>query len=189
MVALNNAPIIGLISGKVYFSSDGLGIFLFVLYCVFVGIYEELIFRGIIFPLVLIKTRKVKYGVFIAILISSLLFAAAHLLNLLSGAGILDTLLQMGYSFLIGGMCAISLCVTKNIFVAIFLHAVYDIGGLMTDAGIGICKGNSWDTATIVITAILGVIVFAFEIILALKLNVKDVCESFGIDNTEPENF
>ena len=43
----------------------------------------------------------------------------------------------------------------------IVLHVIFDLGGLMFDLPFGIAAGNMWDTATIIITAVLGVIVTA----------------------------
>jgi len=186
LVAVNNAPIIGLLTGNVNITAPADKITLYVVYCLSVGVYEELLFRGIIFPLFILKTKDNKYGAFWAVVLTSLVFGLAHIVNLFAGGGIVPTLLQIGYSFLVGGMCVISMCITKNIFTAIILHAVYDVGGLITDGGVGIGSGNQWDTVTVIITVILSILVAVFEIIILFRLNVKELADNF-LPEEKPE--
>lgn len=62
----------------------------------FVGLLEELIFRGFLFK------GMCRTDIKSAILISSVTFGAGHIINLLLGAPILDTLLQIIYASAIG---------------------------------------------------------------------------------------
>ncbi len=174
LVSLNNLPIIGLALGNVQTHTNTAGTLCYILYCLSIGLCEELVFRGIVFPLCLKITSKLKQGVFWGIAMSSAIFGVLHLLNLFNGAGVGATFLQVGYSFLIGGMCAVSVCVTGNIFSAVLLHFIYDIGGLMT-GNLGIAVGNPWDTATIIITAVLGVIVLAYTLAILFRLKTDKV--------------
>ena len=171
LVAINNFPLVGLISGSVVVTASATNVGLFVLFCLTVGVYEEVVFRGLILPLTFKLLEKVKNGTFWAVALSSAIFGASHLMGLFSG-NIGGTFLQVGYSFLIGAMCAISLIITKNLFVAIVLHFVYDVGGLMTTY---IAIGNQWDTLTIIITAVLGVIVLLYMLFALLKSNYTSV--------------
>ena len=73
--------------------------------------------------------------------------------------------LQVGYSFLIGCMCATALLFSGNIIVPIIIHALFDVGGFLTDSGF--CSGTLWTTGNVILTAVLSVIlaaaiVFAF---------------------------
>lgn len=178
-VAVNNFPIIGVINGNVAINANSLQIAVYVLFCVSIGFYEELIFRGLIFPLCYYAVRKFKYNVFWAVAISSAVFGLTHFINLLAGAGFGATLLQTGYSFLIGAMCALSLLITENIFTAIILHAVYDVGGLMVSR---IAFGNQWDIATIIITAVLGVAVAIYMVIICLKTKSSKIENLYFFD-------
>ena len=137
IVAINNAPFIGYINGTVYVTGDSLDIVFFVIYCSGIGTFEEITFRGIIFPLFLIKLRNNGKCLFWSVVLSSATFGLIHLINLFGGASVGGTLLQAGYSFLVGSMCAIALIITKNIVIPIALHTVYDICGLMV-AKIGV---------------------------------------------------
>lgn len=174
VIAINNFPFSAIINDKVVFDCDAISVVLYVLYCISVGFFEELIYCGLVFPLCLYVCRHKKYSAVFAVAVSSAIFALSHIINLFSGMSVGATLLQIGYSFLIGAMCSISKCVTRNIFTAITLHTIYDIGGLLL-GGIGIASGNQWDTFTIVFTAIIGVITAIYMIILAFKVDHDEV--------------
>lgn len=177
LVCVNNAPIVGLITGNVTFEGDVGVVVAYLVYCISVGFFEELVFRGIIFPLCVISQTKYKNGIFWSVVISSAVFSASHLVNLFAGMGVGAVILQLGYTFLVGAMCSISLVKTKNIFFSVFLHTVYDVGGLglvnVNNAG-GLLKGNQWDTLTVIITAVLGVIVCVYMIFVLLKSDGND---------------
>ncbi len=167
LVSINNAPIIGLATGAVQIVGTPLQIVLFVVYCISVGVFEEVVFRGIIFPLFLLATKTKKNSVFLAVLYSSLLFGLVHIVNLFSGSNAFAVIAQIGYTFLIGAMCAISLYVTGNLLVCILLHTVYDLGGMMITCSVA--SGYGWDTATVIITVVLGVIVATYMSVIAVK--------------------
>ncbi len=179
LVAINNFPIIGVASGNIVVSKDKTDISLFILYSLSIGLFEEIVFRGILFPLCLIKLKGRKNYIFWAIVLSSALFSASHLLNLLAGSSPLAVLLQIGYSFLIGSMCAICLVKTGNLFVPVIIHFIYDIGGLLVGDN-GIATGNQWDTITIIITAILSIIVIIYMIFMTLSYKDEDIKRVYG---------
>lgn len=173
IIAVNNFPIIGVITGNVTVFADGNRFLLYVFYCVSVGIYEETTFRGLIFPLCVLLFKDKKCGLFWAVFLSSALFGLSHLMNLFGGAQFGVTVLQIGYSFLIGAMCAISMLMTGNIYCAILLHTVYDIGGLILEPAFNVAIGNQWDTATVIITAVLGVAVTVIYVLYTLRKKDK----------------
>lgn len=172
LVAINNAPIIGLITGSVTVTASKLNIALYVSYCLSIGIFEEVVFRGLVLPLCLKITEKRKKSAFWGVALSSAIFGISHLIGLFGGGSVGAVFLQVGYSFLIGAMCAIAILITKNIFSAIALHFIYDLGGLMVG---NIARGNQWDLTTIIITAVLGVIVLVFMLFMLLKYNYQEI--------------
>jgi hypothetical protein len=95
---------------------------------------------------------------------------------LLSGAGAGGVFLQVGYSFLIGGMCAIVLLYTRCIWLCIALHAIYDFCGFMIPT---LGEGIIWDTATVAITSILGVFALVFMVLWLKKITPEQVEEIF----------
>lgn len=169
LVVVNNFPLLPIFSGNAGLTADGTRFALYVLYCFSVAAFEETVFRGIIFPLSLVALKSKKRKYFLSATLSSCVFAAAHVFNLFAGAGIGATFIQIGYSFLIGGLCAISLLTTKNLYVPIIFHFIYDLGGFFCDEKTGIASCERWDKLTVIITAVLGVIVCVYAVILLLK--------------------
>lgn len=165
IVAVNNLPIVGLIKSQVHIDAGAGSILIFILNCLFVGLFEEIAFRGIVLPLVLMKMSDNRKGIFWSVIISSALFGAIHLVNLLSGnAG--PVFLQVGYSFLVGSMCAMVMLFTRNIFACAALHAGFNFCGLIADE---FGAGPTWDAASIALTAIVGVIAALYGVWLMFK--------------------
>ena len=165
LVCVNNFPIIGFLTGKAVLKENAV-IIRYVIYCAAVGVAEEFVFRGFVMPLIAIKYRNYPHAPFITVLITSAVFSLCHLFNVFS-AGILPTLLQVGYTFLTGGLFCAAYLFSENIIFPIILHVVYDLGGLIFSAPFGIAEGKMWDTATVIITAVLGVVataVFVFSV-------------------------
>ncbi len=158
-VAVNNLPIIGLISGNATLDAPASYIALLALESLMIGFFEEFTFRGVLYTSILESHRGSTREIFLATLVTSLAFGGIHLLNLFFGAGLGATLLQAGYSTLIGGMLSIVLLKTGSIWLCIAIHAVYDFCGYLVPTLGG---GKIWDTATIIVTAVLGVSVLVF---------------------------
>ena len=169
IVAVNNFSILGFLDGSVWTERADL-LRLYALDCFLIGAFEELAFRGVFLPALLEKRRKSKKQILWTVIGSSAMFGLIHLVNLLEGAGFGATVLQVGYSFLIGGMCAIVLMKTGNLLYCILLHAVYDFGGRWMTVG----GGTLWDTPTVVLTVILAVIVTAWMLVVFLRIDAKD---------------
>ena len=172
IIAINNFPIIPVISGRAGISASVGAIALYAFQCLCVGLFEELAFRGCIFSFALDNHRKSTLDMFWAIVISSVVFAAIHLVNILAGASPGAVILQLGYSFLIGGMCSIILIKTKNIWYCVLLHAVYNFaGGVVPECG----GGEIWDAPTIILTTVVALIVAAYVIYLLVKITPDEV--------------
>lgn len=162
-VVINNAPILSMIRGDAYLVHTAPRYMLwFVAECVAIGLFEELAFRGVILLSVAEGRHKSRFDLFLCIILSSAVFGAVHMANLLSGAGFGAVLRQIGYSFLIGAMCSVVLYRTHNIWLCVILHAVYDFSGsLMPTLG----AGHWWDTPTVVFTVLLAVAVAVFYVV------------------------
>ena len=93
-----------------------------------IGLTEELYFRGIICNMWKEKEKA-------AILISSALFGLSHLLNVMGGAGLAETLLQIAFAFTYGIVMAFVILRTKSIRPCILLHALHDFCGFITNEG------------------------------------------------------
>lgn len=167
-VAVNNFPLIGLFTGAAVIDAGIPDVFLLVLQSASVGLFEELTFRGFLFPNILHLCRG-RSAVLPSIL-SSAVFAAVHLVNLFSGMSPAAVLLQTGYSFLIGGMCAVVLMKTRCVWFCVFLHAIYNLGGTLVPT---LGHGTVWDPVTVTVTAVLGIAVLLYMLYL-----LKTVTES-----------
>lgn len=166
-VVINNLPILALLHGTATVERTDL-IWLFALQSFCIGLFEELIFRGVLFPFLLEKRRNSTKQIFWVTVISSAVFGLVHLSNLLEGAGFGATVLQVGYSFLIGAMCSIVLLKTGNLLHCILLHSVYNFcGQLLPTLGFG----TWWDLPTVIITAVLAVAVGAWMLFVLLHVH------------------
>ena len=168
-VAVNNFPILGYVQGRVWLERDDL-LWMFALECLLIGAFEELAFRGVFLPAILERFGKDRKSFRWTVIASSGAFGLVHLANLLEGAGIGATLLQVGYSFLIGGMCAVVLLKTGNLLYCILIHGVYDFGGRFLLIG----AGSLWDLPTVILTAALAVAVTVWLTVVFLGLDVQD---------------
>lgn len=166
-VVVNNFPFIGVLTGNAYVTSPYWYIPVFALESLSIGLFEEFAFRGVLFPYILENRRSSGKSIFWSTVISSALFGGIHLFNLFAGGSPGAVLLQVGYSFLIGGMCAIVLLYTRCIWICVALHAIYDFCGYMIPT---LGTGIIWDTATVVITAMLGVFALVFMLIWLFKI-------------------
>ena len=142
LVAVNNLPWIGLFTGRARIDASPGRILLFIGECLAVGLFEELAFRGFLMPYCLSRLRGRPHAVFLAALISSALFGLVHLVNLL-----------IGYSFLVGGMCACVLVASRSVWLCAAIHAVYNFCGTVVPR---LGSGNGWDPVTIAVTVLLG---------------------------------
>ena len=200
-VAVNNFPIVSLITGDMQIDAPPLRIALFSAACLGIGLFEEFAFRGIVFPtlcdriLPILRKRREASGkshrlpvetvtAVLSIFLTSAVFGLLHVLNLLSGGSPVAVLMQIGYSFLIGGMCAIVLLYTRSLVFPVLIHAVYDFGGLM-DAHIAV--GSRWDPLTVTLTAVIGVIAAVILVVLLLRVKPETVTALTGKGSTQKE--
>lgn len=168
LVAINNFPIIPYAKGLCSVSAGAPEILLFAAECIAVASFEELAFRGLLFPLALEKRHGSRKEIFACLAITSCLFGLYHLVNLFEGAGIGPTIQQVGYSALIGAMCAACMLVSGNIIIPILIHATFNFCGTFVPT---LGDGIIWDTPTIIITVVLSIIVFAYMLVLFIKID------------------
>ena len=161
LAAILNPPILALIfkNSTLDYSGGKMAAYalMFAAECVCVAAFEETLFRGAVFLTLLENRRNGGTRILASAAVSSAIFAAAHILNFFTAAPG-AVLLQIGYSFLLGGMCAYTLICTKNLGYCIALHAIFNFCGTLTEK-----FGNgSWATVPIIaFTCVLGVVVAA----------------------------
>ena len=100
---------------------------IFILMNFFIGLSEELLVRGLILNVLLKKWGSTKNGIYYSVIISSLIFGAAHLVNLIGKTGFLvATLSQVIYATFIGIFFAACVLRSRSIWPAIIIHAAID---------------------------------------------------------------
>ncbi|WP_379128094.1 CPBP family intramembrane glutamic endopeptidase [Paenibacillus sp. sgz500958] len=93
----------------------------FIGFTLLVGFVEESIYRGLILKTLLPK------GIKTAVITSSLLFSVTHLLNAISGQNLTQTLLQLVYALLVGGVLALLMVRNNNIIPLILFHFIHNL--------------------------------------------------------------
>lgn len=165
IIAADNFQFSSYFNGNMNFATnDPLDFVLFGLYCLSVGLFEECIFRGILFSILASQFSKDRKGFILTYVVSSLIFGAAHLLNGVS----LGALWQVGYTVLTGGLFAFCLIKTKNILCCGVIHGLYNFGGLLftrfdaATGAIGLGTGVVFDTGTVITMLVVSIVVGAF---------------------------
>lgn len=177
VIAINNFPIIPVLLGQARITDEPSAILLFAIVCLSVGLFEELAYRGCVFMLVLRNSKKTKKGLFLSVIISSALFGLVHVVNLFVGANPLGVILQVGYSFLIGAMCAFVLIKTGSVWHSALIHAVYNFcGGVVANYG----EGRIWTAPEVALTAVIGVAVAIYVSVALYRTDVGETMRLLG---------
>ena len=95
-------------------------IIFYILTMINVGFLEEMIFRGFLFKMM--EKNNVKS----AIVVSSITFGMGHIVNLLNGADLIPTLLQVCYAIAIGYMLVMVFYKSKSIIPCVIFHAIFN---------------------------------------------------------------
>ncbi len=114
LVMLMSVNLIGGINIKL--SIIEIVIYMFSMVCV--GFLEEIIFRGFLFQMM------AKDNIKAAIIVTSITFGIGHIINLLNGAELIPTLLQICYAITTGYLFAVILVKSKSIWPQIITHSV-----------------------------------------------------------------
>lgn len=189
VIAVDNFQFAAYFAGKMQLVHTGIGDFLaFLLYCISVGLMEELVFRGIFFSLLLKRFEKTKKGFWKALILSSVVFALAHLFNLFSGASVPATILQVGYSVLTGGLFAFAFFKSGNVLISAGVHALYNFCGLLFTSSLGLGAGAVIDLPTAITMAIVCTIAGAFIVCKLCRVSEQERLGFYQKIGIEAEN-
>ncbi|MBE6548225.1 MAG: CPBP family intramembrane metalloprotease [Ruminococcaceae bacterium] len=178
-VVINNLHIYTLITGREKVVAGASMIALLALECFCIGLFEEMAFRGVVFLGILERRRKSVKDIVLAILLSSAVFGIIHSVNFLySAPG--AVIQQIGYSFLIGAMCSVVLVKTKNIWICVVLHAIFNFGGALVPT---LGQGFVWDAPTIVITVLIAVATTVYMTVALIRMPVCELDEIYSKNN------
>ena len=107
---------------------EGLPSAIFMLIFMFsVGLYEETLFRGVLFNTLRNRFGESKRGIILAVVMSAIPFALIHFTNLMMYPNlVVTTTFQVVYVFFAGIFLASIYYITNNFWVVVFIHGVYD---------------------------------------------------------------
>ena len=94
-----------------------------------IGLSEEWMFRGVLF-----QGLRSRLAMWPAILLTSLLFGAVHVLNVITTGQLLEAVVQSVAAFMSGMVLLALLIRTGSIWVPIAYHALWDFGTFVTSA-------------------------------------------------------
>lgn len=177
VIAVNNLPIIPLVSGKSEIVAGYDKILLLFLECMAIGFFEEMAFRSVIMLGIMENRRKTKKDILISILLSSAIFGLVHIVNIFISPSLM-VVLQILYSALVGAMCAIVLLLTRNIWACVVLHGLFNFfGALIGECGKG--RGFFDDPPTQILTAVIAIAVILVYILLFCKFDISRTDEFY----------
>ena len=115
-----------------------------------VGYVEEILFRGLLYKA--IEKDNVKQ----AIIISAVTFGAGHIVNLLTGHGSVDTVLQMAYAIAIGFAFVMCFYKSGSLIPCIITHSIINLTSKFSNHTISAQAEAYWNygaTAFIILVA------------------------------------
>lgn len=133
-------------------------IFSSILYCLSIGLWEELLCRGLLLTNMLKKWGNTKEGILASILLSSIIFGALHLISLLY-ANTFSAVNQVIYATVMGVLLGSIYIKTKSLVSVILLHMLFNFSAYLAPHIIVNSNGAS---------GILFIIVFLFFILIWL---------------------
>jgi membrane protease YdiL (CAAX protease family) len=145
----------------------------FALFALLVGFTEETFFRG------LMLTGLVPTGVYGAVLLSSFLFAAPHMLNIFAGLwdpsfAVADTVAAFG----IGVTFAALRIRTGSIWPAVGLHTLTDFSALLA---LGTIEVGAQSQGSLAGTAIIGIILTVYGLLIVSLKSDRTILSLFRI--------
>jgi membrane protease YdiL (CAAX protease family) len=139
-----------------------------------IGFCEEVMGRGVVLSVMLRKWGNTRRGIYRAVLVSSVLFGAAHIFNLMAGRlPLLANLNQIVYSFVFGVVFAACFLRNNAIWPMIIMHAAIDFAGglrhIAVDGGTQTAVANNIITKA-VSTLIVSLPLFLYGVFILRKV-------------------
>lgn len=138
---------------QIYQSENGYKNLYFLLSCLFVAIFEELLFRVWLFESIY-EAYKEKYSLFKIILLSSLLFGISHFVNFFNADyDRLSVINQMIFAFGVGLLLQSIYIRLRSVIPSILIHTIINYFGMYKvkllppekNNGVEILNNNVWD--------------------------------------------
>lgn len=130
--------LINIEEGIIIDSSKPLLILLHLLTTLSTGWVEEVLCRGVVVTALLQKWGQTRKGIYLAVIVSSALFGAVHLMNFIAGRKpLLNTATQITFAIFFGVIFAACLLRNRTIWPMILLHAAVDWAGTLHEIAVG----------------------------------------------------
>lgn len=130
------------------------------LFCFFIGIVEEFLCRGWLLNEFLERYSNNKKEIILSILFSSFIFGVVHFINMGDNQGFIETLLQVINAGVGGIFLALVYYQTKNIWVVVTSHAIWDFSLFLGQAtSLGDCVITSTPSKAMIISNVIRIVV------------------------------
>lgn len=107
---------------------------LFMLIALSTGFYEEILCRGLILSACMKKWGKTKKGMYLSVILSSIIFGFYHLINLVMGRGsLLEVITQIVYSTFFGVFFSACFLRFGSLWPCIITHTLFDMMGTLDE--------------------------------------------------------
>lgn len=118
--------------------------------CFLTGLFEEMIFRGLVQTMVYQIFGNKKQYALLSVSITSILFAISHLFNLIENPNfILGTMTQVIYTFCLGMLLGVTYFISKSLILVIGLHGIFNFLGQFTMVYLPLEQTTGTDDITI----------------------------------------
>lgn len=133
------------------------------------GVCEEVQFRGLLVPN-FIRILNKRSGIYVALIVTSVLFGAVHIGNIFVGADVGTSFYQAFYAFALGMVFAAVLIRTGNLWAGIIVHGLIDTTAFMSSSALesgGIQTMEFVLNPTEIVFALIcvGLVVYAFVLL------------------------
>ena len=162
--------------------------------CITVGLFEESLFRGVVFQGLLRKTGNTRKGIWIAIIISSLIFGAVHVYTYIVGGtydlvGIIESIGKTLQTGAIGILLATIYLKTKNFWAIALVHTLNDFFlmqvMMFSDMSLGGYVEAGGDGIRTIITYVIQLIIYIPALVKAAKILKEIEVPEYGVFEEE----
>lgn len=136
---------------------DIYSVFNLALYCLFIGIVEEFLCRGWLLNEFLERYSNNRREILLSIFFSSVIFGVVHFINIGETQGFVETLVQVMNATAGGMFLALVYYKTKNIWVVVATHAIWDFSIFLSEANsLGDCLSGTPTNVMVIVNIIRG---------------------------------
>lgn len=102
------------------------------------GIFEEVLLRGVVLSVLLNKWRATKKGIYLSVVVSSVLFGIPHIVNFIQNRMSLGaTITNIVFATFLGVCFSACYLRNKSLWPVIIIHAAFDLVGSIKEIAVG----------------------------------------------------